>query len=57
MNSQNNSKRNKQIKVASIAILSLITSIAMKCGEEDVSIVLGIVGSVIGASVTYVLPR
>lgn len=39
-----------------VAVLSVITSIAMVCGEEDVSLVLGIVGSVLGCGVAYVLP-
>jgi amino acid permease len=39
-----------------IASLGLITAIAFKCGEEDVSVVLGIVGSVLGCGVAYVLP-
>jgi amino acid permease len=47
----------KMLKTASIvAVLSIITSIAMKCGEEDVSLVLGIVGSVLGCGVAYILP-
>jgi len=36
--------------------LATITSIAFKCGEEDVSLVLGIVGSVLGCGVAYILP-
>lgn len=36
--------------------LAVITSIAFKCGEEDVSLVLGIVGSVLGCGVAYILP-
>ena len=52
---QINSK--KSIKTVAITtVLIIITSIAIKCGEEDVSLVLGIVGSVIGCSVAYVLP-
>ena len=48
---------NKTIKQAAIiAALSSITAIAFKCGEEDVSLVLGIVGSVLGCGVAYVLP-
>ena len=48
---------NKETKQAAIvAALSLITAIAFKCGEEDVSVVLGIVGSVLGCGVAYVLP-
>ena len=39
-----------------ITALAIISSIAFKCGEEDVSVVLGIVGSVLGCSVAYVLP-
>ena len=37
-------------------VLSVITSIAMKCSEEDVSVVLGIVGSVLGCFAAYILP-
>lgn len=37
-------------------ILASITAIALKCGEEDVSVVLGIVGSVFGCFVAYILP-
>jgi amino acid permease len=48
---------NKQLKQAAIvAALSVITGIAFKCGEEDVALVLGIVGSVLGCGVAYVLP-
>lgn len=43
-------------KSIQIATLVIITSIACKCTEEDVSIVLGIVGSVLGCSVAYILP-
>jgi hypothetical protein len=39
-----------------ITALAIISSIAFKCGEEDVSVVLGIVGSVLGCGVAYVLP-
>jgi len=45
------------VKTASIVtVLGLITSIAFKCGEEDVSLVLGIVGSVLGCGVAYIIP-
>jgi sodium-coupled neutral amino acid transporter 11 len=45
------------VKTASIiTVLGLITSIAFKCGEEDVSLVLGIVGSVLGCGVAYIIP-
>jgi hypothetical protein len=48
---------NKLLKSSCIvAVLSVITSIAIQCGEEDVSLVLGIVGSVLGCGVAYVLP-
>ena len=44
----------KSLKDVYISIvLSIITAIAVKCGEEDVSIVLGIVGSVLG-TVIYI---
>lgn len=51
-------KRSDKIikQAAIIAALSSITAIAFKCGEEDVSLVLGIVGSVLGCGVAYVLP-
>ena len=41
---------------AVVAALGAITAVAFKCGEEDVSVVLGIVGSVLGCGVAYVLP-
>jgi amino acid permease len=50
------SQRRWKTSAAIVAVLSLITAIAMKCGEEDVSVVLGIVGSVLGCFVAYVLP-
>jgi len=47
----------KSMKDASVVIvLSVITAIAVQCSEEDVSIVLGIVGSVLGCFVAYALP-
>jgi len=47
----------KQLRTAVVvAALSVITAVAFKCSEEDVSIVLGIVGSVLGCGVAYVLP-
>ena len=42
--------------VAIPIVLSMITGIAMKCGEEDVSLVLGVVGSILGCTVAYILP-
>jgi amino acid permease len=45
-----------QQKLMATAVLVAITSIAFKCGEEDVSLVLGIVGSVLGCGVAYVIP-
>ena len=54
MKSSGASKETKQAAI--VAALSLITAIAFKCGEEDVSVVLGIVGSVLGCGVAYVLP-
>ena len=41
---------------AVLAAVTAITLIALQCGEEDVSVVLGIVGSVLGCFVAYVLP-
>ena len=34
----------------------LILAIASRCAEEDVSLVLGIVGSLLGCGVAYVIP-
>lgn len=48
------SKRNRQI--ALVTILASITAIGVECGEEDVSFVLGVVGSVLGTGFAYVLP-
>eukprot|EP01031_Cornospumella_fuschlensis_P027641 gene27641-33380_t len=51
------SKNKKFVQTAAIiTALASITSIAVKCGEEDVSVVLGIVGSVLGCVVAYCLP-
>lgn len=51
------SKETKQMRTnAVVLVLSAITAVAFKCGEEDVSVVLGIVGSVLGCGVAYVLP-
>jgi len=41
---------------AVLGAIAAITLIALQCGEEDVSVVLGIVGSVLGCFVAYVLP-
>lgn len=43
-------------KGSQIAIISAITGIAFKCSEDDVSLVLGVVGSLLGCSVAYVIP-
>jgi len=43
-------------QAAVVTALAAITSIAFKCSEDDVSIVLGIVGSVLGCGVGYILP-
>lgn len=53
-----NSKDQKKFvqTVAIVTALASITAIAVKCGEEDVSVVLGIVGSVLGCVVAYCLP-
>lgn len=48
------SKRNRQIVL--LAILAGITAIGIECGEEDVSFVLGVVGSVLGTGFAYTLP-
>ncbi|RYH28986.1 hypothetical protein EON65_10130 [archaeon] len=51
------SKNKKFVQTSAIiTALASITSIAVKCGEEDVSVVLGIVGSVLGCVVAYCLP-
>lgn len=52
------SKKSSELtkNMAIVAVVASITSIAVKCGEEDVSVVLGIVGSVLGCFVAYVLP-
>ncbi len=47
--------KNKR-KVAVTSILALITAIGVECGEEDVSLVLGLVGSVLGTFFAYTLP-
>jgi len=50
-------KTNKfKMEVAIATVLGLITTIAVNCGEEDVSVVLGIVGSILGCGVAYVIP-
>lgn len=36
--------------------VAAITAIAIQCSEEDVSVVLGIVGSVLGCFIAYILP-
>ena len=43
-------------KTALLAILAVISAIGVECGEEDVSLVLGLVGSVLGTSFAYTLP-
>lgn len=48
------SKAKKEL--AATTVLGLITTIAVNCGEEDVSVVLGIVGSVLGCGAAYVIP-
>lgn len=46
-----------QLKQRSVlAAVGVITAIAVQCGEEDVSVVLGLVGSVLGCFAAYVLP-
>lgn len=49
-------KRKMTRDLMSVAVLAAITAVAFKCGEEDVSYVLGIVGSVLGCGVAYVIP-
>jgi len=51
------SRETKQMRTTAVVVaLSAITAVAFKCSEEDVSIVLGIVGSVLGCGVAYVMP-
>jgi amino acid permease len=50
------SAKKQRRTMAIVAALGAITAVAFKCGEEDVSVVLGIVGSVLGCGVAYVLP-
>lgn len=52
----NKPQRLWQKNLAITTVLASITAIAMQCGEEDVSVVLGIVGSVLGCFVAYFLP-
>ena len=49
-------KRKAYVNRLGTAVLVVITAIAINCGEEDVSTVLGIVGSILGCSVAYVIP-
>ena len=51
-----NLQQRRRRTTAVVAALGVITAVAFKCGEEDVSVVLGIVGSVLGCGVAYVLP-
>ena len=51
------SAETKRLRTGAVfAALAAITAVAFQCGEEDVSLVLGIVGSVLGCGVAYVLP-
>ncbi len=38
------------------AVVAAVLAVAIQCGEEEVSLVLGIVGSVLGCFVAYILP-
>ena len=47
----------RQVQVRAVtAVVVLITVIALQCSEDEVSLVLGIVGSVLGCFVAYILP-
>eukprot|EP01038_Epipyxis_sp_PR26KG_P004634 gene4634-6513_t len=56
VNIKNNDASKSTSTVIILAVFSLITAVGIKCGEEDVSVVLGIVGSLLGCFVAYVLP-
>jgi len=50
-------RENKLYRSEAIVVaVSAITSIAFQCAEEDVSLVLGIVGSLLGCGTAYVIP-
>ncbi|CAM9523961.1 unnamed protein product [Chrysoparadoxa australica] len=50
-------KNNEQLKTsAAIAILAVITSIAANQGEEDIGLVVGLVGALLGSSANYIIP-
>jgi hypothetical protein len=40
----------------SILLLSGICGVAIKCTEEDVGFVIGIIGAILGTGVVYVIP-
>lgn len=42
--------------ISVVSVVTLLTAIAMNCGEEDVSLVLGFVGSILGCFTAYILP-
>jgi amino acid permease len=50
----NKAKRARQL--STISIVAVITAIAIQCSEEDVSIVLGFIGSILGTSLAFILP-
>jgi amino acid permease len=47
-------KQSRAVCIASL--LAVVTLIACRCGEEDVSIVLGLVGSVLGPGAAFIVP-
>ena len=51
----NATSRSAKQSLATSALVA-ITAVALNCGEEDVSLVLGIVGSLLGCGVAYVIP-
>jgi amino acid permease len=45
-----------KFNVSMTALMTFITAVAIKCSEDDVSFVLGVLGSAIGCTVAYTLP-
>lgn len=40
----------------SVSMLSAICGVAIKCTEEDVGLVIGVIGAVLGTGVVYIIP-
>jgi len=53
---QGTTSNNIQKTAAVVSAVAAILAVAIQCGEEDVSLVLGLVGSVLGCVVAYVMP-